>query len=235
MRLLCLFVILLAPLWAGQGSGHRLLPMVELRGIDVSHHQKQIEWDTVTSHQQLDFAFVKATEGSDFCDSLFSNNWSQLRRLGIRRGAYHFFRAYGCGLEQAAHFLQTVDMQPGDFAPVLDIETCDEMPDSILIQEARVWLQTIEQALGIRPIVYSNLNFYEKHLAGHLDDYPLWVARYSDQRPALESGKAWHFWQYSNQGCLEGIGKKVDLNMFVGTTELLQQLCWQPKEELAGP
>ena len=200
-----------------------------LYGVDVSHYQKRIEWDTVVAKEQVDFAFVKATEGHDYSDSLFCHNWEALERVGVRRGAYHFFRAYGCGEEQALHFLRTVEMRPGDLAPVLDIERTDGIAPEIMRQEAAIWLQIVEQHLRVRPIVYSNQHFYERHLAGHFDAYPLWVARYSDEEPCLDSGKLWSIWQYSNKGCLEGISQLVDVNVFPGTPAMLEELCWRPE------
>ncbi len=236
MRLSTFFLFILAPFWSNR---HTSVPVVsavmELQGVDVSHYQKAIEWDTVATKQTLDFAFVKATEGHDYRDSLFCRNWENLRRLGIRRGAYHFFRAYGCGYEQAANFLQTVEMEPGDLAPVLDIELTDGIAPEILIEEARVWLDIVESNLGIRPIIYTNQFFYETYLAGHFEHHPLWIARYSDERPLLTTGKRWSFWQYSNEGCLDGIPKKVDLNIFPGTWEMLDRLCWFPASVTAEP
>lgn len=228
-----MLLLLSVPFGMGRHSVGSQVPVTQLQGIDVSHHQKAIEWDTVLAKQPVDFAFVKATEGADFVDTLFARNWNDLARLGVRRGAYHFFRAYGCGLEQAAHFLQTVSMQPGDIAPVLDVETVDGMSREVLLEEVGVWLQTVEQQLGVKPIIYTNQNFYERYLAGAFDGNPLWIARYSEDVPCLSSGKRWDIWQYSNQGCLEGIPQKVDLNLFMGTPSMLERLCWYPTEMTA--
>ncbi len=210
-------------------------PVATLQGIDVSRYQANIDWATLTQKQDLHFAFVKATEGSDFQDSLFCTNWEQLQKFGVRRGAYHYFRPYGCGFEQALHFLQTVQLSPGDLAPVLDLETTDGMPEEIMLEEARIWLQTVERSLNIRPIIYTNQNFYERYMAGYFDNYPLWIARYSQDAPALSGSSKWHFWQYTNEGILEGISEKVDLNVFRGTPEMLDRLCWFPSEGLAMP
>lgn len=224
----CLLLLLLPPL--GLHNSVVCPPAAaELQGIDVSHYQQEIDWAVLLARQPLEFAFVKATEGSDFTDSLFCRNWDALARYGVRRGAYHFFRAYGCGYDQALHFLETVEMQPGDLVPVLDIETTDGLPAEIMLEEARVWLQTVEAALHVKPIIYSNQNFYEKYLAGWFDAYPLWVARYSETQPVLAAGKNWHFWQYSNEGCLDGVSHKTDLNVFAGTPEMLDQLRWFPQ------
>ena len=115
MRLLYSVLFLLAPLWGNKMIGSIEMPPVEnLWGVDVSHHQQRIDWETVAQHNDLQFAFVKATEGGDHQDSLFCTNWEMLQKTGIRRGAYHYFRSYGCGHDQALHFLQTVELSPGD-------------------------------------------------------------------------------------------------------------------------
>lgn len=238
-RIVSIFLLGAAP-FLGPDRPVEVAPPVQsasLHGVDVSHYQKRIEWDTVVAKERVDFAFVKATEGHDYSDSLFCRNWDALERLGVRRGAYHFFRAYGCGEEQALHFLRTVEMRPGDLAPVLDIERTDGIAPEIMRQEAAIWLQMVEKHLQVKPIIYSNQNFYERHLAGHFDDYPLWVARYSDEEPCLDSGKLWAIWQYSNKGCLEGISQLVDVNVFPGTPAMLEQLCWRPAatETIAAP
>ena len=227
--ILILFVF--APIWGGRADHSHLQMDTFLRGVDVSHHQKHIDWETVVSDGLVDFAFVKATEGGDFIDTLFCRNWDALLRVGVRRGAYHFFRAYGCGEDQAKHFLQLVEMQPGDLAPVLDIELTDNIAPEIMVAEALIWLQVVESQLGIRPIIYTNQHFYERYLAGHFDAYPLWIARYSEERPDLTCGRDWNIWQFSNEGSIEGIPKKVDLNLFPGNKVMLDQLCWYPKQE----
>ena len=232
-----LLMFVFAPL-AGGRTDHAPLMVAQatLLGVDVSHHQKVIEWDSVASNASVDFAFVKATEGQDFVDSLFCYNWEELARWGLKRGAYHFFRGYGCGMEQAVHFLQTVDMRVGDLPPVLDLETLDGIPEQYVVEEALIWLQMVEQIVGIRPIVYTNQRFYDRFLAKTpLRNYPLWIARYAEEIPLLSDGNQWSFWQYSCSGCVEGISKEVDLNYFGGGEQELEEMCWRPSLPVSVP
>jgi lysozyme len=226
-RLLCLFVFLL-PRIMGNGTPSELTPRTAgtVYGVDVSHYQGQIDWDSVAHCKEVSFAFIKATEAHDYTDSTFCHNWETLHKVGIRRGAYHFFRAYGCGEDQARHFLSVVDFRPGDLAPVLDIERADGIPPEIVREEAAIWLRTVESHLQIRPIIYSSQNFYENFLAGHFDQYPLWVAKYSAEPPVVS--RRWDVWQFSNNGRISGIPTAVDMNMLCGGTQLLEQLCWYP-------
>lgn len=237
MRFLFFITLLIVPAAVADSTGfHRMLENAKVLGVDVSRHQKQIDWEVVAAKEPIHFAFVKATEGSDFQDTMFCHNWEKLGRMPLHRGAYHFFRGYGCGYEQARHFLTTVEMRPGDLPPVLDIETLDETSPEQVTEQAKIWLETVEQTLGIRPIVYSNQRFYERFLAGTgIEKYPLWIARYHEEHPVLKDGRWWTFWQYSNEGCVEGISEKVDMNVFPGTLEMLEELCWEPAETNALP
>lgn len=219
------------------GTGHRvvvpLTVQATLTGVDVSHYQHRIEWDTVAQHGEVDFVFVKASEGHDYQDSLFLRNWEALGRLGIMRGAYHFFRAYGCGEEQARLFLSTVEMCPGDLRPVLDIERLDGMAPETMLEEAKIFCAVVEQTLKCKPIIYSGQHFYDRFLSPHFDGYPLWIARYSETQPFLENCKIWDIWQYTNRGCIDGISTRVDLNLFPGSMEAFNNLRWYPPSQYA--
>ena len=66
-----------------------------IHGIDVSRYQQRIAWPSVKEMNvrgiQLDFAFIKATEGASRVDPLYKRNWSRAKEAGVVRGAYHFF------------------------------------------------------------------------------------------------------------------------------------------------
>lgn len=205
----------------------RRLNHFEVHGLDVSHYQASISWDTV-AQQAVHFAFVKATEGESFVDSLFCHNWTEIQRVGIKRGAYHFFRPTLSAEAQFRNFVRTVDMQSGDLPPVLDVEVIDEASKVELITKVRTWLYLVEIRYRIKPILYSNQKFYNRYLAGHFDDYPVWIARYNTQQPSLAYDRAWHFWQYGNRGRIDGVEGYVDFNVFEGSLADLEQLCWNP-------
>ena len=61
----------------------------EVHGVDVSHYQGTIDWDVLS--QDLDFAFIKATEGSTHVDDRFQDNWQAAEQTHLYLGAYHFF------------------------------------------------------------------------------------------------------------------------------------------------
>ena len=197
-----------------------------IEGIDVSRYQLDVNWDTI-AHQGIHFAFVKATEGATHRDTLFQRNWTAIRAAGLRRGAYHFFRPATDPLLQALHFIDQVDLRTGDLPPVLDIEVLDGRHPTYIIAALKIWLETVHRHYGVRPILYTNLKYYNKHLAGHFDDYPLWLARYNSDQPVPACGRSWQFWQYGNRGRLDGIDGYVDLNVFAGSWAELEELTYR--------
>ena len=197
----------------------------EVHGVDVSHHQKRIDWEKVAA-QGIHFAFIKATEGETFKDSFFCKNWAAIKAAGIKRGAYHFFRPTLSPHLQAENFIEMTELGHGDIVPVLDVEVTDGISSEQLRKRVDVWLSVVENHFRVKPILYTYQKFFNKHFAGHYTDYPIWIARYSSwRRPCLKGGQKWQFWQYGNNGRLEGIDGPVDFNVFAGTTDQLNDFC----------
>lgn len=200
-----------------------------VQGIDVSHHQARVDWQVI-ANQDIRFAFVKATEGATLCDSLFCHNWDNMKLAGIKRGAYHFFRPMISSLEQADNFTRSVNIEFGDLPPVLDVEVLDGVSKERLVNAVRTWLYYAEIRYGVKPIIYTNIKFYNKILAGHFNDYPMWIARYGVREPTLACGRNWDFWQYGNSGKLKGIAGNVDFNVFNGSQADLEAMCLSPRK-----
>src|SRR5262245_44128113 len=91
------------------------------RGIDVSHHQGQVDWARVAA-SGIRYAFMKATQGAGFIDSRFVANWAGAALNGVVRGAYHFFDPGATAAQQFENFTNVVSLEPGDLAPALDLE-----------------------------------------------------------------------------------------------------------------
>ena len=92
-----------------------------VHGIDVSHYQGEIDWAAM-KQQGMDFAYIKATEGSAHEDECFDKNWEQAKAAGMLRGAYHFFSFESEGKKQAEHFIKKVGDLKGSLIPVIDVE-----------------------------------------------------------------------------------------------------------------
>ncbi len=200
-----------------------------LHGIDVSRYQQHVNWEHVKD-ADIAFAFMKATEGDFLKDPFFAKNWESSRKHGIKRGAYHFFLPWVSAESQIAHFKSVVDLQPGDLAPVLDVETfAHDVPDALARQRIKAWLVGIEAHYGVKPIIYTYQGFYDKKLRGHFKGYHFWIARYKNEEPNLHPTDKMAFWQYSEKGTVKGIALPVDVNWFYGDINDLNSLCLQKK------
>ncbi|MFC4263202.1 glycoside hydrolase family 25 protein [Ferruginibacter yonginensis] len=201
-----------------------------IHGIDVSRHQNRISWDDVKAMKVnnigISFAFMKATEGTDFVDEQLNNNMRNAKEVGITRGAYHFFTGSKSGKAQAIHFLEHVSLKKGDLPPVLDVEQANGASVTDVQQRVADWLSIIEKVYKVKPIIYSNVDFYKTYLAGRFDSYPLWVAHYFvKDKPRID--RNWVFWQHNENGLVNGIRSKVDFNVFNGDSTAFSQLLIQ--------
>ncbi|MEO5944889.1 MAG: GH25 family lysozyme [Ferruginibacter sp.] len=198
-----------------------------VHGIDVSRHQQNISWEDVkemnVNNIHISFAFIKATEGYGNVDGQFRRNWLFAEKQNITRGAYHFFIAPKSGKQQAQNFIETVRLQPGDLPPVLDIEQAYGASITTLQQHVADWLNAVEKEYNVKPIIYTNVDFYNRFLAGKFDDYPLWVAHYLvKDKPRIT--RNWIFWQHNESGHVNGIASFVDFNVFNGDSASFEML-----------
>lgn len=198
-----------------------------IHGIDVSRYQQRISWEAVkamnVNNIQLGFAFIKATEGNGRVDPFFKRNWERSKKAGIIRGAYHFFIASRDGATQAENFAHTVKLESGDLPPVLDVERIGNTQPAVLRREVKKWLNALEDYYSVKPVIYTNADFYRNYLEGFFDDYPLWVAHYlQPHQPRIS--RTWTFWQHNEAGRVNGILSRVDFNVFNGDSAAFKSL-----------
>lgn len=212
-----------------ESFGIRMPTRYQVHGIDVSRYQGRIDWEKVAAMEsddiRISFAYIKATEGMFLVDRYFKRNWRESREHGILRGAYHYFKPRINGKTQARLFLQTVKHEAGDLPPVIDIEETSRLSPEKFRERLTACLKAVEEEVGVKPIIYTGLNFYETYLEGYFAEYPFWIAHYYHSRPRLSSDLEWRFWQHSDSGRLSGIDHKVDFNVFSGGEEALQKMC----------
>ena len=198
-----------------------------IHGIDVSRYQQMIAWDAVSAMQvkkiKLGFVYIKATEGIVNVDPQFRHNWKRSKDAGMIRGAYHFFLATKDGRMQAQNFIKAVDLKPGDLPPVLDIEQTYGVSKEVIKNEVKEWLNIVETNYNVRPIIYTNIDFYKQNLGADFDNYPLWVAHYYQPRqPRIK--RDWLFWQHNDNGRVNGVLSPVDFDVFSGDSVAFSQL-----------
>jgi lysozyme len=208
-----------------------LNPQHYVYGIDVSHHQKQIDWPQLKDGKAR-FVYIKSTEGATFRDPRFIENWNGAQQAGLTPGAYHFFTFCRSGADQADNFLAVFNKVKGMHLPIaLDVElvgNCPKRPtpDELAI-ELNSFITKVKAQTGCHMLFYTTPAFYDSYLAGHFDTYPLWLQSFK-KKPKLKSNHSWRIWQFSNQGRVDGIQALVDLNAFKGSPQQFEQLLCKP-------
>lgn len=211
--------------------GIRIPSGYSVHGIDVSKWQQRVDWTRVKKMKvgdvSITFAFIKATEGSWMKDPEFDKNWENARKHGIIRGAYHFFWPNISPKDQAAKFIRAVKLRSGDLPPVVDVEETKGMTKSQVQRYTKEFLTILEKHYKVRPILYTNRDFYKIHFADHEDfkNYRFWIAHYHVSDFDMPGDGKWHFWQHSDRGNINGINERVDFNVFNGDSVALRKLC----------
>ncbi|MCA1300280.1 glycoside hydrolase family 25 protein [Stappia indica] len=195
-----------------------------IHGIDVSRYQGDIDWHRV-KRAGTEFAWIKATEGGDYVDPKFMENWVRAKAAGVPRGAYHFYYFCRPVEEQISWFFANVPVDPDALPPVLDMEwnahskTCRERPPRAqLLRDMRVFLEAMEEHYGKSPVIYSSVDFHRDRLVGAKHEYDFWlrsVASHPNRK--YEKRGNWVFWQYTAEGRVDGVDGNIDRNVFFGT------------------
>ncbi len=189
-----------------------------VHGIDVSHHQGIIDWEKV-GKENIDFAYIKATEGDDLQDEKFQENWKISQKNIPFRGAYLFYSLRINGDKQAENFIRTVPVEKTSLPPAIDLEfggNSKKRPSREELKSELLKCATLlEKHYGKKPILYITNEFYKTYIKDENEykSYNLWV-RDLFKEPDSSQWPQWIFWQYKNRGRIKGIEGFVDLNVY---------------------
>lgn len=217
---------------ASEGGG--TAPTI-LGGIDVSSHQRSVDWTAVAA-AGVRFGWTKATGGEWYDNPSFAEAWAGIKAAGLVRGAYHFAfetsgEPGGDAVREADYFLAAISavggLEAGDLV-CLDIE---DGPDTALGGWALAWCRRVEERTGTKPFVYTGRWFADPHQfdrTPELSAYPLWLAEYTTSEPAAPA--PWShltMWQFTASGSVPGVAGDCDQNLYRGTAHDLAALGYQ--------
>ena len=195
-----------------------------VKGVDVSSYQGDIDWPLLVS-QDIDFAYIKATEGSSYQDPYFDRNWQGASETDIRIGAYHFFSFESGGDTQAQNFINTVEPVDNMLPPVIDVEyygsfgSVETINVDEIRNELRIMVDALTEAYGMKPVIYVSEDSYLTIVQGCFEDCGLW---YRSVYSGVPGDVDWTFWQYSNRHRLQGYDGEevfVDMNVYRGNED----------------
>lgn len=193
-------------------------------GVDVSHHNGVIDWERV-KEQGIEFAIIRlgyrgyGAEGRIRLDRQFENNIVNAQKAGLEVGVYFFAQAVSEEeAEEEADFvlehLSDYEIQlPIVYDPesILDAQArTDDVTGEQFTLNAEIFCKRMKEA-GYQPMIYCNMLWeaYELDLA-QLSEYPIW---YADYELLPQTPYYFEYWQYTNQGNVDGIQGNVDLDI----------------------
>ncbi|HTR49769.1 MAG TPA: GH25 family lysozyme [Kofleriaceae bacterium] len=204
-----------------------------VHGMDVSSYDTVTDWNAAKA-AGIDFAFVRASDGTQYPDPDFAKYWAGARSAGVIRGAYQYFRPDEDPIAQADLLLTAAGpYQAGDLPPVLDLEVADGLSTDQVTAAARAWVDHVQAAIGRPPIVYAGLYSWPSLTEGaDFTTSPLWIAQYTTAAcPDIPSPwTRWLFWQDSSTGSSAGVSGTgaLDVDVFSGTLDDLVAFAAAP-------
>lgn len=193
---------------------------MEIKGIDVSSYQGNIDWGTVADYG-MDFAILRITEKGNKNDPTFERNYLGCQKYGIPVGVYKYSYAKTVAQAEAeaAAVLKVLDGRKLDLPVFYDLEWSEQraLGVSTIEKITLAFLNKIKEA-GYLAGIYCNADWYENVLSAELKEHDCWIARY----PANDNGELQERlrpvygvgWQYSSKAVIPGIPTKVDRDVF---------------------
>lgn len=198
-----------------------------VRGIDVSAHQKEIDWSRVAA-TGMRFAMIRAgyrgyTRGTITKDEYFDANMRGALDNDMEVGVYFFSQALtpSEAEEEARLLLEWMEPYHVTYPVVFDWEEQDKEDSrtrntdgNTVTACALAFCKVIEDA-GYIPMTYgSPRKVYSGGLAlEYLQEYPFWLAHYTIDTAPTSFRYHYNMWQYSSSGAVDGIEGRVDLNI----------------------
>ena len=194
--------------------------MSEIKGIDVSANQGNINWKTVANYG-MGFAILRITEKGNVIDPTFEKNYKGCIDNKIPVGVYKY--SYATSIEQikteANIVIKTLNKRKLDYPVFLDIEDkCQRnISKNIMMQMINAFRAIIVKA-GYKFGIYCSESWYNTYLPDGAKKYDCWIAHYPDPddgtmqtrvKPGTGIG-----WQYSSKATIPGIPTKVDRSIF---------------------
>ena len=203
--------ILISPVYAFEPSNPTLY-----EGIDVSGWQGNIDFSQV-KNAGIEIVYMKSSEGSDFVDPYFNQNYANAKANGLKVGFYHYLTARSVeeAVIEARFFVATISGKIPDCRLAMDFESFGNLSVLEINQIGLTFVRTVENLSKKEVVIYSDTSNASNVFEGELTNYPLWVAQYEVEEPT-PNGKwnTWVGWQYTDLGEIAGINGYVDRDKF---------------------
>ena len=217
-KLLIVLACALCPFGANAQEGYYIQcedTCNHIHGIDISHYQGQVFWEVIGENSKMAYVYIKASEGGDRIDPRYERNIQLAHQYGLKVGSYHFFRTKTNLTKQLENFMTQCRPGDQDLIPMIDVETKSGLSTPEFRDSLTKFITLVEEAYKQKPLIYTFTNFYNAHMQGAIDGYPLMIAQYNAVEPELKDGRDITMWQYTGKGRINGINGFVDKSRFL--------------------
>lgn len=192
-------------------------------GLDVSTHQKEIDWQQVKA-AGFEFVMIRLAWRGSIQGVLEEDEWAQrhyqgAKAAGLQVGGYFFSQAISPeeAVEEAEFALQVCKDWQLDMPLVFDWEIVKGtyrnagLDARTLTDCVKAFCDTVEAA-GYEPMVYFNPSQGRSLLyLSELTEYGFWLAMYNTE---MDYPYQVDMWQYTDEGSVPGIDGDVDIDLF---------------------
>ncbi|MGN1012443.1 MAG: GH25 family lysozyme [Clostridia bacterium] len=185
-------------------------------GIDVSEYQGYIDYNLVRD-SGIDIVYIRSSEGTNFVDPYFRENYNNAKAAGLKVGFYHYVTSRNTqdAITEADFFASVINGTSPDCLLAMDFEYFDGLENYQVNDISLSFLERLEQITGKKAIVYSDAYNAGNVFNSSISNYPLWIAEYGVSEPELyRNWSSWTGFQYSDTGRISGINAYVDLDKY---------------------
>lgn len=186
----------------------------DFQGVEVSEDQGGIEWPTVKAGG-ADFAYLRATFGSNGRDARFAANWADTLAADMRRGALHVYSLCRRATDQANNFNTTVPRADDALPPAVELDfhpDCAVRPDrEKLLDDLRHFLTMVEAHSGKPALIKISKRFEAAYDVTGAIPRTIWAVQ--DFLPPDYAARPWRMWQANDMRRIDGISGPVRWNV----------------------
>lgn len=214
INILIVLLLFAVPVFAFPPSNDQIY-----EGIDVSEWQGRINFEEVAD-SGIKIVYIRASEGTDYIDPYFRENYEKAKENGLKTGFYHFLTARTVeeAQEEAEFFVSNIKGLEPECKLAMDFEVFEDLSTEEINAISKAFLESVETLSGKECVIYSDAynarEIFDEELA---EKYAIWVADYFVEEP--ENNGKWSSWvgfQYTDRGRINGIEDYVDRDEFTG-------------------
>ena len=181
--------------------------------IDVSAHNKVIDWDSLWNSREIDGVIVRISAGILNLDAQFDNNMKAIKRLNIPYGFYIY--SYAENYDEGKAYAQFVKSNAGKYLDGATLGIYFDLEENGITSylDTDAYNRIVEGFVEEIPSanIYTYTNYSDNKLnSPYLKNLTTWIANYA----VTDCPGNYRGWQYTDKGRATGISTVVDFSIF---------------------